>query len=153
MIQPRRLVLSVLLVLVALGGGALGAGAASSQPARRGIPRALRQTLTGCWALPDGEVHRFTPHGGSGLVHRWRSGTFSARDTAYYLPAADAVEVGCGARTQHGQHCEIVVEDGQVRFRRFAHRHGDAPPRFAGVEDARRCGDGDGPTQVEPAPR
>ena len=122
---------------------------AEGQEARRAIPRPLRAALIGCWALPDGEVHVFTEHGTTGLSHRWRADgstralDLSAHDSAYYVVADGSVQVGCGARTRHGQHCAVEVSEGVIRFHRIAHRHRRGSTAVVAVDVARACTDAD----------
>jgi len=104
---------------------------AGAQTAKRGIPRRLRERLLGCHQLgdqeqmviardgPTGLRARFTAIGRHGIVER-------SSAVMFYRVALDAVEIGCGAETQHGQYCLFSVDAAGVlrgtRVSRYSRR-------------------------------
>lgn len=112
LLPPRVRLLSALgpiALVTGIAGGSVG------QPARRGVPRTLRGALVGCLALPRGEVQVIERHGATGLRSRWRATGRSGRVETHsgsmlYRPDLDAVEGGCGGRSQHGQFCLFSLD-------------------------------------------
>ena len=129
------------------------AGVASAQ-SRRGIPRAARRVLEGCWEPWPGERWQISAHGATGLVVRltFRERTLrqgrrfriravrSYRDTLFSGPDG-TISMGCGPTTQHGHFCLLTVEGRELRVARYSrgwgrHRHRG---RLVETVTARRC--------------
>ncbi len=107
----------MLIAIVILGS--LAPASAQESSTRRGVPRATRDALVGCWQLPDDEVLVVETEGESGLRARWRAvgrgGPESYAESMRYRPSERVVIGGCGPRTQHGQHCRFRVEPVRAR--------------------------------------
>jgi len=109
----------------------LSAPPALAQTATRGIPRRLRERLLGCHQLGDQEQMVIAPDGLTGLRARWtatgRRGIVERYSAVmFHRVALDAVEIGCGAQTQHGQYCLFSVDAAGVlhgtRVSRYSRR-------------------------------
>lgn len=144
------------LALLALAPPVLGPGPSLAQTGRRGVPRAVREALVGCWDLGDGEVHVIEPHGARGLRSRWmatgEAGVERYAESMFYRPDDGVVEGGCGARSQHGQFCLFRPTDDGAEVSLISRYSG----RVASVRAAHPCAEGvtveEPSSSVEPVP-
>jgi hypothetical protein len=81
---------------------------------RRAVPAQMRDALVGCWDLGGGETYVIETYGAHGLRSHWeatgRGPTERHHGSMFYSPEAHAVSGGCGATSQHGQHCLFELD-------------------------------------------
>ena len=136
--RPPRSLITVRMAcsfLVAL----LSALAVSSAAQHRGVPRAARNAMIGCWHPWEGEQWSIRQHGATGLTIRVRTEPDLLRErfrvrgprrggleTISWNRDRNAAQVPCGPRTQHGQFCMVrPSEDGTLAVGVYARSHRD----------------------------
>ncbi len=132
----------------------LASTATASADWQRGVPRALRAALVGCWEAWPGERWTITAEGPTGLRAdlRFEAAPLRARfrvrgrprrygESIRYRTDDGSLRGPCGPTTQHGQFCVLRWDEGDLRVARYGlgagprHRQG----RLHEVVTARRC--------------
>lgn len=123
---------------------------------QRGIPRAVRRALVGCWVPWEGERWTIREHGSTGLtqqIHldieilgrRWRRARVRPSvgpESIVWFSARSEAHLACGPTTQHGQFCRARLnDDGDVDVDLYVRRHNPRrnSARLVSTTRARRC--------------
>ncbi|HJK92548.1 MAG TPA: hypothetical protein RMH85_32955 [Polyangiaceae bacterium LLY-WYZ-15_(1-7)] len=145
----------VLALGFSLGCSLLFAALVAAQ-GRRGVPRAVREALVGCWVPWEGERWEITRQGETGLRaritypdrealrarFRLRGTPRPHRASLTWVEEREQAQLACGPTTQHGQFCALRVdEEGELEVALYARGWGRNRRRGRLVDTVRprRC--------------
>lgn len=149
-IDVNRLMLRILLIV--------GAFTLSVAHAHADARSTARDAVVGCWDVGSGVTLDLTATGARGLVatarfaERPRGGPAQQRSRARWVASAEAFEVQCRPRSQHGSFCHVRPHADGLEVRVYARGHGQrAPSTQSESLVATRCSSA-ASTEATPAP-